>query len=260
MSSSKADRRCSQYQPRLASSKIRVPCNVKDLLTSCTGLTFVGTHPDFQGRGAATLLTKWGLEKAKEDNVPIYLESTIVASSLYRNLGFISLDGLSMSLPRIGHKSEPNVYEELCMLLTWDEPDGMEYWDSSLEISSLHQDYEAGMKIQTVVQAIFDRIDAYKEVQPSLFLHVQPIGEVMSQAHALYLRWPNPDERPPLWGIPFSVKDSIDIAGISTTIGCPALAFTPSESATVYQRCIDAGGLFIGKTNMEVCREFPLSQ
>lgn len=196
-------------------------------------------------------MTKWGLEKAKRENVPVYLESTVVASSLYRRLGFQSLDGLSMTLPRIGNDGVPNVYEEVCMLLTWEEPDGMEYWDSSLDISSLRMDYEAGMKPQTVVQAIYDRIEAYEEVQPSVWLHLQLIGEVMRQAHALFSRWPNPKSRPPLWGIPFSVKDSINVAGIPTTIGCPALAFTPEVNAAVYQRCVDAGGLFIGKTNLE---------
>jgi allophanate hydrolase len=127
----------------------------------------------------------------------------------------------------------------------------MDYWDSSLDISSLRMDYEAGMKPQTVVQAVYERIEAYREVQPSVWLHLQPIGEVMCQAHALFSRWPNPESRPPLWGIPFSVKDSIDVAGIPTTIGCPVLAFTPEASAAVYQRCIDAGGLFIGKANLE---------
>ncbi|TVY42845.1 Allophanate hydrolase [Lachnellula subtilissima] len=234
------------YHEKAERAKVRV---IGD--KSCYRLTFIGTHPDFQGKGAATLLTKWGLERAKQDNVPVYLESTVAASSLYRRLGFMSLDGLSMSLPPVGNDSGPNVYEELCMLRTWKDGDGMEYWDSSLDISSIRLDYEAGMKPQTVVQAIYDRIDAYREVQPSLWIHLQPIGEVMSQAHALNQRWPIPEERPPLWGVPFSVKDSIDVVGIPTTIGCPALAFTPTSSATVYQQCIDAGGLFIGKPNME---------
>ncbi|TVY48582.1 Allophanate hydrolase [Lachnellula occidentalis] len=234
------------YHEKAERAKVRV---VGD--KPCYRLTFVGTHPDFQGKGAATLLTKWGLERAKKDNVPVYLESTISASSLYRRLGFMSLDGLSMALPSTGRDSGPNIYEELCMLRTWKDIDGMEYWDSSLEISSLRLDYEAGMKPQTVVQAIYDRIEAYREVQPSLWIHLQPMGEVMSHAHALNQRWPIPEERPPLWGVPFSVKDSIDVVGIPTTIGCPALAFTPTSSATVYQQCIDAGGLFIGKPNME---------
>jgi len=224
------------------------------MLTVCEGLTFVGTHPDFQGRGAGTLLTEWGLKRAKQDgNIPVYLESTIAASSLYRRLGFVALDGLSMTLPGDGPAGGPNMYEEVCMLKIWEDDDqaGMDHWDSSLSISSILQDYEAGIKPQHVVQAIFERIEAYKQVQPSVWIYLQPISEVMRAANELTIRWPDPENRPVLYGVPFSVKDSIDVAGIPTTTGCPPLAFTPTTSAPVYQRCIDAGGLFIGKTNME---------
>ncbi|KAF8858066.1 amidase signature enzyme [Acephala macrosclerotiorum] len=139
------------------------------------------------------------------------------------------------------------------MLKTWDEDDigTTNHWDSSLNIASLLLDYEAGIKPQQVVQAIYDRIDAYKTVQPSTWIHLQPLGEVLRDANQLQTQWPNPDDRPPLWGVPFSVKDNIDIAGMPTTVGCPALSFVPEASAPVYQHCIDAGGLFIGKTNME---------
>lgn len=112
-------------------------------------------------------------------------------------------------------------------------------------------DYDAGISPSMVVQAIYERIEAYKAVQPSVWIHLRPRQEVMRAATELSTCWPDPESRPPLWGIPFSVKDSIDIAGIPTTGACPPLAFTPSTSATVYQRCIDAGALFIGKTNME---------
>ena len=92
------------------------------MLTSCEGLTFVATHPRFQGRGAGTLLAEWGLERARQEgNIPVYLESTIAASSLYRRLGFVALDGLSMTLPEDGSTSGPNIYEEVCMLKTWED-------------------------------------------------------------------------------------------------------------------------------------------
>ncbi|KAK0104583.1 hypothetical protein ONS95_004869 [Cadophora gregata] len=216
----------------------------------CYRLTFVGTVPNHQGRGAGTILSNWGVEKAKQDRLPVYLESTIAASSLYRRLGFVALDGLSMVLPGIDPDGRPNIYEEVGMLKTWEDSD-MDRWDSSLNIESLLLDYEAGIKPQHVVQAVYDRIDAYKSVQPSVWIYLQPLSEVMKAANELYRRWPDEKDRPPLWGVPFSVKDSINIAGIPTTTGCPALAFTPTTSAPVYQHCIDAGGLYIGKTNME---------
>lgn len=55
----------------------------------------------------------------------------------------------------------------------------------------------------------------------------------------------------PLWGIPFAIKDNIDLAGVPTTAGCDAFAYTPSESAAVVQRLIDAGAIPVGKTNLD---------
>ena len=42
-----------------------------------------------------------------------------------------------------------------------------------------------------------------------------------------------PIENFPLWGIPFAIKDNIDLAGVHTTAGCPEFAYTPEESAAV---------------------------
>jgi allophanate hydrolase len=55
----------------------------------------------------------------------------------------------------------------------------------------------------------------------------------------------------PLYGIPFVIKDNIDLAGIPTTAGCPAFAYTPARSATAVQRLIDAGAIPLGKTNLD---------
>lgn len=55
----------------------------------------------------------------------------------------------------------------------------------------------------------------------------------------------------PLWGVPFAVKDNIDVAGLPTTAGCPAYAYTPHQHAAVIQRLVDAGAIPVGKTNMD---------
>ncbi len=55
----------------------------------------------------------------------------------------------------------------------------------------------------------------------------------------------------PLYGIPFAIKDNIDLAGIPTTAACPAYAYTPRKSATVVQKLIDAGAIPVGKTNLD---------
>ena len=55
----------------------------------------------------------------------------------------------------------------------------------------------------------------------------------------------------PLYGIPFAIKDNIDLANIPTTAACPDYAYTPSKSATVVQKLIYAGAIPIGKTNLD---------
>jgi allophanate hydrolase len=55
----------------------------------------------------------------------------------------------------------------------------------------------------------------------------------------------------PLFGIPFAVKDNIDVAGLPTTAACPAFAHVPARSATVVERLLLAGALLIGKTNLD---------
>ena len=55
----------------------------------------------------------------------------------------------------------------------------------------------------------------------------------------------------PLYGIPFAVKDNIDVAGVPTTAACPAYAYTPDADAFVVERLMAAGAIPIGKTNMD---------
>jgi allophanate hydrolase len=55
----------------------------------------------------------------------------------------------------------------------------------------------------------------------------------------------------PLFGIPFAVKDNIDVAGLPTTAACPAYAYTATTSAPVVERLLEAGALLVGKTNLD---------
>src|SRR6202163_519365 len=53
----------------------------------------------------------------------------------------------------------------------------------------------------------------------------------------------------PLYGVPFAVKDNMDVEGLPTTAGCPAYSYLPAEPATVVARLLEAGAMLIGKTN-----------
>jgi allophanate hydrolase len=55
----------------------------------------------------------------------------------------------------------------------------------------------------------------------------------------------------PLYGIPFAIKDNIDLAGIPTTAACPAFAYTPESSATLVEQLLALGAVPLGKTNLD---------
>jgi allophanate hydrolase len=58
-------------------------------------------------------------------------------------------------------------------------------------------------------------------------------------------------QRYPLYGIPFAVKDNIDVAGLETTAACPAFAYEAADDAEVVWRLLGAGAVLIGKTNLD---------
>lgn len=55
----------------------------------------------------------------------------------------------------------------------------------------------------------------------------------------------------PLYGIPFSIKDNIDLAGVPTTAACPEFAYTPERSSFAVEQLIQAGAIPVGKTNLD---------
>lgn len=81
-----------------------------------------------------------------------------------------------------------------------------------------------------------------------LFIHLLSEAEIEPYLSAL-------DERDieilPLYGVPFAIKDNIDLAGIPVTAACPAFAYTPAESATLVAQLIALGAVPIGKTNLD---------
>ncbi|MEV1157646.1 allophanate hydrolase [Micromonospora chokoriensis] len=71
------------------------------------------------------------------------------------------------------------------------------------------------------------------------------------RAHAAWLTRHRDPADLPLYGIPFAVKDNIDVAGMVTTAGCPDFAYRAAEDAPAVRRLLDAGALLVGKTNLD---------
>ncbi|MCM3127067.1 allophanate hydrolase [Paenibacillus provencensis] len=55
----------------------------------------------------------------------------------------------------------------------------------------------------------------------------------------------------PLWGIPFAIKDNIEVAGWPVTAGCPDYSYIPAEHSEVVTRLIAAGAIPVGKSNLD---------
>ena len=115
-----------------------------------------------------------------------------------------------------------------------------------LSINSLRKRYLAGdLHPLDVMQDILARIG---DDPHHVWIHRLSLAEIRDYVSALQ------DKDPvtlPLYGIPFAIKDNIDLAGVPTTAGCPEFAYQPQRHAVVVQRLIEAGAIPIGKTNLD---------
>ncbi|WP_299569534.1 allophanate hydrolase [uncultured Williamsia sp.] len=109
-------------------------------------------------------------------------------------------------------------------------------------------DHRSGTVSPTVTAA---RVaDAIAEAgDDGTWLYTVPADDLIAAAAALEQRADR--DTLPLYGVPFGVKDSIDVAGVPTTLSCPDYAYTASTTAPAVQRLLDAGALFVGKTNLD---------
>ncbi len=117
----------------------------------------------------------------------------------------------------------------------------------SLAIATLRDAYiSRRLTPEQVIEQVLARIEQSDEHHA--WIHRLPRETVL--ASAARLRDSDPESLP-LYGIPFAIKDNIDLAGVPTTAACPEYAYTPTQSATVVQLLIDAGAIPIGKTNLD---------
>jgi allophanate hydrolase len=97
-----------------------------------------------------------------------------------------------------------------------------------------------------VVRELYARIAASSD--PAIWITLLPLHQVLEQAQVLAACDP---ASLPLYGIPFAIKDNIDLADVQTTAACEEFAYRPSHSAFVVTQLIKAGAMPIGKTNLD---------
>ncbi len=113
-------------------------------------------------------------------------------------------------------------------------------------LATLHAAYRAGHL--TPSQLVDTLLAQSAAADPAIWIHRMDRHEI--QPYLDLLEGHSPDSLP-LYGIPFAIKDNIDLAGTPTTAACPAFAYTPEKSASVVQALIDAGAIPMGKTNLD---------
>ncbi|ESZ87852.1 MAG: allophanate hydrolase, partial [Blastomonas sp. CACIA14H2] len=99
-------------------------------------------------------------------------------------------------------------------------------------------------------EAALARIAAYDAVQPQIWISRASPEALFEAARAIDARVAA-GEQLPLAGVPFAVKDNIDVAGFETSAACPAFAYRPETSASVVEKLLAAGALCVGKTNLD---------
>jgi allophanate hydrolase len=118
---------------------------------------------------------------------------------------------------------------------------------SALQISGLLSGYRARRfsPLEVIDQLLGERAARPERRE---WIALLPAAEVRERARALAAL---SVDSLPLYGIPFAIKDNIDLQGVPTTAGCPEFAYTPEVSASAVERLIAAGAIPIGKTSLD---------
>lgn len=117
----------------------------------------------------------------------------------------------------------------------------------ALDIVSLHSAYRRNeLTPESVVDIILEQCDQFE----SHNVWIARLTKTQIQPYLDYLVNKSIDELP-LYGVPFAIKDNIDLYGVDTTAGCEAFRYQPSESAFLVTQLINAGAIPIGKTNLD---------
>lgn len=118
--------------------------------------------------------------------------------------------------------------------------------DRDLTLAGLKAAYAKGLTPAQLAAELRSASEA--AASHNVFIHVLSEAEQTPWLQALDDMDP---ETTPLWGVPFVLKDNMDLAGIPTTAACEAFTYTPDTTAHVVQRLIDAGAFPVGKANLD---------
>lgn len=118
-----------------------------------------------------------------------------------------------------------------------------------LGVHALRSAYAAGtLDVGQVIEEVLKRIAAAGDDR--VWITRTPDEHLRAAAVRLDARRGEID-RLPLYGVPFAVKDNIDVADLPTTAACPGFSYQPQHSAEIVRRLVEAGAIVVGKTNLD---------
>jgi allophanate hydrolase len=118
-----------------------------------------------------------------------------------------------------------------------------------LDLQALHAGYALGtLTPEALIEELYARMD--REQAPGVWITRVSKQDALARAAALG-PYPSAGPVPALYGIPFAVKDNVDVAGLPTTAACPAFSYVPSVSSPAVQALVDAGAICLGKVNLD---------
>ena len=115
-----------------------------------------------------------------------------------------------------------------------------------LDITNVRRFYAQGGTPRELLARVKEQIAAYAD--NPIWIYCLQDSEL--EAYCRHLDDTDAQQLP-LWGVPFAIKDNIDLAGVPTTAACAEFSYLPERSAFVVQTLIDAGAIPIGKTNLD---------
>ncbi|XHR29273.1 MAG: allophanate hydrolase [Chthoniobacteraceae bacterium] len=111
----------------------------------------------------------------------------------------------------------------------------------ALDLTAVRRFYAEGGTPDKLVREIYRRIA--ERGNDAVWIYLPPLEGAVANLPT--------DTSLPLYGVPFAIKDNIDVAGWPTTAACPEYRYIPAQDATVVARLRALGAIPIGKTNLD---------
>lgn len=105
-----------------------------------------------------------------------------------------------------------------------------------LDLAAIRAAYASGKCTPTMlIKATYPKLAA----APGVFLHLPPLDQLLERCAELEAQ--PESSRGSLWGVPFALKDNVDIVGMPTTAACPAFSYMPKRSSPAVDKLLEAG-------------------